>query len=169
MIDLCSGLGGASLAMSRRGWRVVTVDINEKFMPEIVIDIRNWIWYGDTPDLVWCSPPCVEFSRESMPWTRKGKNPDMSVIQACLRIIDECRPKFWILENVRGAVKWLGKENLKIGSFYLWGKLPKIRNVEVTWKKKESYGSCEREVRAKIPFEISLAFAEAIEYNLLGG
>jgi site-specific DNA-cytosine methylase len=133
-----------------------------------VTDIRGWVWCGDMPDLIWCSPPCIEFSRESMPWTKKNIIPDMTIVQSCLRIIDDCRTRFWILENVRGAIKWLGKEKMKIGSFYLWGNFPKIKNCKITWRKKESYGSHESQLRAKIPYEISLCVAEAIEYEILG-
>lgn len=53
MLDLCCGLKGASAAMRDRGWEVVR---------------------GRRPDLVWASPPCTEFSRESMPWTKTGND-----------------------------------------------------------------------------------------------
>ena len=51
MIDLCSGLGGASAAMRERGWRVVTVDNEATFSPDVVADVREWRWEGEKPGL----------------------------------------------------------------------------------------------------------------------
>ncbi|GAI29454.1 unnamed protein product, partial [marine sediment metagenome] len=67
MVDLCCGLKGASKAMTERGWTVITLDISPDFEPDIVADVRGWSYQGETPDLVWASPPCNEFSREFMP------------------------------------------------------------------------------------------------------
>lgn len=61
MIDLFCGYKGASEAMQRRGWRVVTVDKMRSFNPTFVADVRDWSWQGAKPDLVWASPPCPEF------------------------------------------------------------------------------------------------------------
>ena len=36
MLDLCSGLGGASKAMKERGWDVITVDVNPEFSPDVL-------------------------------------------------------------------------------------------------------------------------------------
>ena len=49
MLDLFSGLGGASKAMKERGWEVITVDNNPKFNPDICIDIREYHYSGPTP------------------------------------------------------------------------------------------------------------------------
>lgn len=106
MLDLCCGLKGASAAMRERGWEVVTIDNDPRFDPDVVADVRTFRWEGPRPDLVWSSPPCVEFSRESMPWCRRGIVPDMSIVDACVRISRESDARFWLLENVRGAIKW---------------------------------------------------------------
>ena len=167
MIDLCSGLGGASVAMRDRGWQVVTVDIDPIFEPDIVADVREWTWNGDRPDLIWASPPCVEFARESMPWSRTGQEPDISIVLACKRIIDEAIPRYWIIENVRGAQPYfkpyLGSAASVCNPYYLWGFFPSIGEVRINGRTKESYSSQQRAERAMIPYSLSLVVALAVE------
>jgi hypothetical protein len=163
MLDLCSGLGGASRAMKQRGWQVVTLDIDPRFAPDVLADLREWSWPGERPDLIWASPPCTEFARESMPWSRTGNTPDMSIVNACRRIIAECDPRYWILENVRGAVPYLGKPSSIVGPFFLWGVFPPLGRIAVNWRKKESFSSKQRAERAMIPRQLSLAVALAVE------
>ena len=172
--DLCSGLGGATQAFKDRGYTVITIDINPAFNPDIVADIRT-LTVEDLPypyaDFVWASPPCIIFSRESMPWIKTGKVPDMSIVLACKRLIDELNPPFWVIENVRGAVKWfrpyLGDPILRVGPFYLWGKLPPlIPQVVLPRKIKQRYSGKNPELRAKIPYSLSLAICKAIEMYL---
>lgn len=163
MLDLFSGLGGASQCMRRRGWDVVTLDNDPRFDCDITTDIRSWSWSGARPDLVWGSPPCTEFSRESMPWCRTGKTPDLSLVESYHRIVGECKPRFWILENVRGAVPFLGKPAAVFFPFYLWGFFPPLGSVRLVMKKKESYSSKQQAERAMIPEALSLRVAESLE------
>ena len=169
MYDLGAGLKGASQAMKSRGWKVITLDINPKFNCDITADVRTW-HYTDivSPDLLWFSMPCDEFSRESMPWCKTGNVPDVSLVEACLRIRDEMQPLFWVCENVQGAIKYfsplMGHYRFHAGPFYLWGFFPPIGKVDMDgFKKKESYPSGAAEQRAVIPLALSKAIAEAIE------
>ena len=61
------------------------------------------------------NPPCTEFSTARA--NGKARNPadGMFLVEHCLRIIDECNPKFWVLENpARGVLKdYLGKPAYK--------------------------------------------------------
>lgn len=163
MVDVCSGLEGACQAMKENGWDVVTVDNDPKFSPTVLADIRSWSWKGNRPDLMWFSPPCTEFAREFMPWCKTGKTPDLSIYQACLRIIEETNPRFWIIENVKGAIRYFGKPSAIFGAFYLWGFFPHLGRVRLNYRKKESYSSSRPEERAKIPYELSRAVALAVE------
>ncbi len=168
MLDLCAGLGGASAEMKRMGWDVITLDYDPAFGCDITADVRTWQYSGPRPDLIWASPPCDEFARESMPWSRTGNVPSMDLVMACKRIIDEVQPRFWIVENVRGAVPQFsdlfGKWRYHAGAFYLWGHFPLPGIVDTSrWKKKESYSSTRRAERAVIPVSLSRAVALAIE------
>lgn len=167
MLDLCAGLGGASQAMRDRGWDVVTLDNDPRFGCDITADVRAWEWHGPTPDLIWLSDPCTEFSRESMPWCKTGAVPDLSIVLAGLRIIQAARPRYWVRENVRGSMRWvrpfLGQPREIHGPFYLWGHFPSLGTPRLRGRKKESYSSKQQAERAKIPYAISEALAVAIE------
>ncbi len=168
MVDLFAGLGGASQAMRERGWDVVRVDIDPQFHPDIVADLQSWSWEGSRPDLMWASPPCTEFAREFMPWSRTGQEPDMSLVMAALQVIAGAKPRAWVLENVRGAVPWfrpvMGAPRAIVGPFYLWGFFPPLPRVDTSsWRKKESWPSTAQAERAIVPFELSRAVAVACE------
>lgn len=167
MLDLCAGLGGASQAMRVRGWEVVTVDNDRSFGCTYTADLRTWSWTGPRPDLVWLSDPCTEFARESMPWSKTGAIPDLSLLLAGLRVIMECGPRMWVRENVRGSVPWvrpiLGEPRQIIGPFYLWGHFPPLGVGKFAMRKKESYPSTRPDLRAMVPPVISEAVAVAVE------
>jgi site-specific DNA-cytosine methylase len=165
MLDLFSGLGGASAAMRERShWRVVRVDINPAVRPDIMADVRTFAWRGPRPTLVWASPPCEEFSRESMPWCRTGHPPDLGLIVATLQFVRSVQPVFWVLENVRGAQRWIGRAPYHAGPFYLWGYYPPFRAAVRV--RKEHLSSAADLRRAQIPYALSAALADAVEEAL---
>lgn len=171
MLDLCAGLGGASQAMKPPRWRVITVDNDPRFDPTICIDVRTWHYNGPTPDLIWASPPCTEFARLSMPWSQKYQTtmPDLSIMLACKRLIHEIHPRWWILENVRGArpffEPYLGNVKAIYSAFYLWGSWPPLGPIpqQRLWTAKERYGSKNDADRGRIPYILSYRLAQAIE------
>lgn len=169
MLDLYAGHGGASQVMRARGWAVHRVDLDPDgiFDVEERADLTNWSWHGPRPDLVWASPPCDEFSREFMPWSKTGIAPGLALVQAARRIIEETQPRYWVIENVKGALRWLtpllGPPRQVIGPFYLWGYFPWL-SVDLTGRRtKESYPSTRPDLRAMIPAPISEALAWAVE------
>ncbi len=165
MIDLFSGTGGASAPFEARGWEVVRVELDESF-PADHRDVRTFNWTGRRPDFVWASPPCTEFSRESMPWCARGEVPSFAMVAESLRIIAETRPRWWAIENVRGAVPWfepvLGRPRAVCGPFHLWGKIPPFKPRAFTHKKSSLSGS-DKAGRAAVPHEIGTALVRAIE------
>jgi hypothetical protein len=92
----------------------------------------------------------------------------MDLVLKTIALIEEIKPKYWIIENVRGAGKYfeplLGRWKVHCASTFLWGNIPP--NVE--WPKglksgKEKLSSKQRAERSKIPYEISFAVAQATE------
>ena len=155
LIDLCCGLGGWSQPFIDRGWRAVGFDIKRFDYPgELVIqDVRTIDGRNlRGARLIVASPPCEEFSRFQMPWTR-AKNPpepDLSIVDACFRIAREAHAPV-ILENVRAAREWLGMATMHWGPFYLWGDGVPALLPSLSYRLKESYSSSERAKRAQIP------------------
>jgi len=183
ILDLCSGLGGASEAFIQHpNWTVIRIEDNPMlngvpFTHEL--DVLAWMdWIDSFPriDVIWASPPCTGFSwAYNAPQAIASRaeleyDPDMSVVRACLDIIDYCKPDIWVLENVSGANKFLepliGKYKQHLSSFFLWGNFPRIV-ANITHRKKDvatgSGDAMRANKRALIPFELSRAFLQGIE------
>lgn len=164
MLDLFAGTGGASAAFKAAGWEVVTVDNDPQHGTGIVADLTAWSWTGQRPELVWASPPCTEFSRTSMPWCRPAPAPSMALVEAALRIVRACRPRYWVLENVRGAVPYLapllGPPRVVAGPFHLWGHFPPFACAIPGFK--ERLGSKDVVKRAAVPYRLSAALLAAV-------
>ena len=186
VLDLYSGLGGASEAFVEGGHHVVRVENNPalKHIPHTKIADASWAYNllsEEKFDLVWSSPPCVEFSRTSMPWTRKKLpedfEPSMEDVEKSRHIIKWLRPRYWVIENVRGAIPYfeplLGEARQKIGPFVLWHNLPQIilpRNFGHTKAGADVWSSdpLRANKKAKVPIEISRAVLEAVMLPTLG-
>jgi len=106
-------------------------------------------------DIIVASPPCTEFSYMAMPWTRakqiaralRGEDefPEgyrgsrtldqlTALFDACFRIQREaCKAAGryipLIVENVRGAIPWVGRSQWHYGSFHLWGDVPALMPI----------------------------------------
>jgi hypothetical protein len=169
MLDLFAGLGGASRVMRERGWSVLTVDAAPAFGCDVTADVTTWTYAGPQVDLLWASPPCTAFARESMPWCRTGDRPSMACVLAVLRHVAEIRPACWLMENVRGSVPWiaplLGRPGWISNPVYLWGRCPGLRLPAVRMGK-ERMSSAARAARAEIPRGVSEAVALAVEQGM---
>jgi hypothetical protein len=193
MLDLFSGLGGASEAFLQAGWDVTRYDNNEllKDVPNTtIIDLLDpsFEYWDDGPfDFIWASPPCLEFSQgynaPRMKAKREGIDfePNMNLIVKSVEIISYFQPKYWVIENVKGSVpyitKALGKPPRQIvtdslnGPFFFWGVFPYIcldRNFKHTKDDNIEDYKLKSQYRAKIPLEISQAFlAEVTDQTTL--
>jgi hypothetical protein len=159
-LDLRCGRGGWAAGFIAEGWRVVGVDIvdfSAVFPGEFIqADLLTWEGWRDVGAvLVLASTPCEEFSRWSMPWTRARNPPPPSLaLWDRATFIAKTLDVPIVQENVRGAQKWLGRSKFNCGPFHLWGDVPPLIPV-FSGKKKESYGSKQRDRRAVIPIELS--------------
>jgi hypothetical protein len=159
-VDLCCGKGGWTRALINRGFRVVGFDTVRfpEYMGELVIqDVRTIDGRNlRGASLIVASPPCQEFSRWRMPWTR-AKNPpapDLSIIHACFYIARAAGVPL-VLENVRTAERWIGPPAARWGPFSLWGDgVPALLPV-VEYVPKEHYSSKRSADRAVIPVALA--------------
>lgn len=152
VFDIFCGLGGWSEAFIAEGYRAIGFDVethnygNGCYPGELVIqDVRSLSGaemvqkYG-VPAVIVASPPCQEFSYMAMPWG-KAKEKQRKILadpveqarltylfNQCFRIQREISESAghhvpMVVENVRGAQKWVGR------SFYLWGDVPALMPI----------------------------------------
>ncbi len=143
-VDLFCGLGGWTDGLLAEGWDVVGFDIERhvygehRYPAQLVIqDVLTL--HGSqfrNADLIVASPPCQAYSYRAMPWKRAKAlpPPDNTLFEACFRIQREAceaarRHIPLIVENVRGAQKWVGRARWNFGSFYLWGDVPALMPI----------------------------------------
>lgn len=190
MLDLFSGLHGASASFSDNGWEVISIEKNTELPATHHMDIlkeKNMIieMFSDHPiDFIWASPPCYEFSQGwSAPRSiaaREGRldgyEPDMSVVFATLDIIRQLKPRYWALENVQGACRYfepyLGQHRIKLGAAYIWGNFPRLGFKEISrgYKKDQDTGSHDKlrsNKRAKVPYWISDQIRISVQYQMM--
>jgi len=140
-VDLFCGLGGWSDGLLAAGYDVVGFDIEcheygeHRYPAQLVIQDVLTLHGSQFRDatLIVASPPCQAYSYRAMPWSRAKAlpPPDNTLFEACFRIQREAceaagRHIPLIVENVRGAQKWVGRARWSFGSFYLWGDVPAL-------------------------------------------
>jgi hypothetical protein len=145
-VDLYSGLHGFAEGLVAAGFEVLAFDIEDmcgKFgMPRpehvhlVLQDVRSL--HGrqfKDAELIVGSSPCQEFSYRAMPWKRaKALGPPtlgIELFNAQFRIQREAceaagRHIPLVVENVRGAQKWVGRSRWNYGSYHLWGDVPAL-------------------------------------------
>lgn len=155
-IDLFCGLGGWTDGVLAEGYRVIGYDIEEhaygehRYQGELVIQDVLTLHGAQFRDaaLIVASPPCQEYSYMAMPWKlAKAKAAAIRADQtgaelerlnrlfnACFRIQKEAsiaagRHIPMVVENVRGAIPWVGRSRYNFGSFHLWGDVPALMPV----------------------------------------
>jgi hypothetical protein len=164
MLDLFSGTGSASRAAAVRGWRVFRVDNAEDAAADDHADVTGWHPPPGPWDLVWASPPCTLFSAANA----SGRDPaaGMELVREALRVIREANPRWWVVENVHGATRAIGRllgPPVQVhGSVYLWGVFPPFAAVVERDKTRKS-GRQRARRRAATPWAISEGLTLACE------
>lgn len=192
MLDLFSGFGGASEAMVQDGnWSVLRIENNPLLggVPYTIIDdVKNILANLKGPcfdltkkiDLIWASPPCRDFSSGySSPksiWCREygieSYEPNMELLEVAMEIIEKVKPKYWVIENVVGAIRYfeeyLGEPRQIIGPYVLWGNFPILDcNPEMiipkSGKDVHSSNPLRSNYKAKVDIHISRTLKETID------
>jgi hypothetical protein len=142
ILDLCGGTGSWSKPYKEAGYGVRLVTLPE-------YDVRAY----EPPENVYgilAAPPCTEFSP-----MKYGKDktqllindtyePNTDILNACLKIIEKCQPKFYAIENPCGLMRnYMGKPQLSFQPYQygdgwtkktdIWGKF-NIPKAAYTWE-----------------------------------
>jgi hypothetical protein len=103
ILSLCDFTGEWPRPYAEAGYRVHGEDVRLLHKPaEPVIGIL-------------AAPPCTVFASSGARWPRSDDDyrEALAIVDACLRLVTVCRPRFWALENPVGKlVRWLGKPRL---------------------------------------------------------
>lgn len=191
-LDLFCGLGGWSDGLALEGFEVTGVEILPRIAklykhPVIVSDVcelapEDFKGY----DLIVGSPPCRDFVTGSDAWWKIKKDPlrGVRLIKAFLHLIEVARPTYWLMENIRGAIKHVDVKAR--GVFKLsrtmyrcfWGNFPAflvpldygkplMQEIDnMGWSTSEK-GKLRQWEKARIPLPVARALGVAV-FNGLG-
>ena len=161
-IDLFAGLGGWTEGLLAEGYDVVGFDIehhrygDHQYPAQLVVQDVTTLHGSQfrNATLIVASPPCQEYSYMAMPWklakakaaairadTTGRALADLNrLFDACFRIQKEAsiaagRHIPMVVENVRGAIPWVGRSRWNFGSFHLWGDVPALMPMTIKAQK----------------------------------
>jgi hypothetical protein len=145
-LDLFCGLGGWAEGFLAEGYDVVGFDIERHdygtggYPGQLVLQDALTLHGSQFKDatVIVASPPCQKYSYMAMPWSKakalikhyeaspENRAELTALFDACFRIQREAseaagRHIPLIVENVRGAQRWVGRAKANYGSYYLWG------------------------------------------------
>lgn len=191
MVDWFAGLGGASEAFVRsKSWSVLRYDNNVELinvecmqmLDLLDVDLEKFKTEIRHPiDLFWASPECREFSlgfsgpRATAQREGRDYQPDLRQIEKIIQFIKIMEPKYFIVENVRGAIEYFSKypelgepRQIINGSIFLWGNFPLISlPADYNHKKSDvdvwSDNPMRYNIVSKIPYAISNGLKKAVE------
>lgn len=202
--DICCGLGGWTIPLLEEGYRVIGFDIEAHdygtggYPGELRLRDITTIHGSELKDaaLIVASPPCQKYSYMAMPWSRAKAQAAMIeadttgeelrklnlLFDTCFRLQREASEAAghhipMIVENVRGAQKWVGRAAYHYGSFYLWGDVPALMPIVQSRKMKttgpvdveqsENHNCHINEMRdsLKVP-GISLSAGQSVGFNV---
>ena len=124
VLELFAGTRSIGKAFEAKGHKVFSVEWDKKFDNiDLYIDIGELqaseiLEKFGRPDVMWLSPDCTSYSLAAISHHRK-KNPETGnldpisdyakfcdkVDQHCIDLIKELKPKFYFIENPRGALR----------------------------------------------------------------
>jgi hypothetical protein len=141
VIDLFCGLGGWTKGFLVEGYDALGFDIkrhqygDKRYPAQLILQdvlTLHGSQFRNAAAIV-ASPPCQAYSYRAMPWKRAKALPPPSneLFDACFRIQREASEAAghqipMVVENVKGAQRWVGRAAWHYGSYYLWGDVPAL-------------------------------------------
>lgn len=127
LLDLFAGRFGWSKAFAARGWECFGIDLVEPpeiphgchFQKKDVLEINAYQVAGF--DFIVASSPCEQFS------TLRNFRPPVPYPELGIKLFNHTRDICeatglpYLMENVAGAARFVGKAAAHCGSYYLWG------------------------------------------------
>lgn len=122
ILDLFSGTQSVAKVFRENGWETYTIELDRQhegidWYEDIMnIEPQDIVERFGYPDVIWASPPCTTYSVASISHHRKkglntleptsefAKQSD-ELIKHTLYLIKALNPKFWYIENPRGALR----------------------------------------------------------------
>ena len=110
-VEICAGAGGQALGLEQAGFgHAALVEIESRYCETLRLNRPHWNVFGHgladfdaRPfkgiDLLAGGLPCPPFSKAGK---QLGKDDERNLFPDALRLIDECRPRAIMIENVRG-------------------------------------------------------------------
>ncbi len=144
ILELFKGTGSVSKIAKRKGYKVLSIDFDAKFKPDILVDIVKWDFEKElkkirfTPDFIWASPPCNTFSPLSYPLKERdpqtgrafSKRAKMGtrILNKTIKIVKHFQAKNkrlkWVIENPHGMMRkmpWVKKQQMTSTLYCLYG------------------------------------------------
>jgi len=102
LLELCAGTGSVGKPFKKLGWEVISLDFMPNFSPTIQADLMTWDYKAAFPpghfDVVWCSPPCTEYS-VALTTRKRDLDKADALVSKMLVIMEYFQPKVWAFEN----------------------------------------------------------------------
>jgi len=98
LLELFSGTGSVGKVAKELGYDVVSLDLKNA---DINADILQWNYKQFKPNdfnIIWASPPCIEYSRAKTTGIRKIDYAN-SIVKKTIEIINYFNPSVWFIEN----------------------------------------------------------------------
>lgn len=178
ILSLCDYSGNWSKPYREAGYDVVQVDLQHGH------DVRLMKYPGKVHGIL-AAPPCTHFSRAGAHlWPKKGEAAlieGLALVDACLRFVSVCSPKWWVLENPIGRLKdYIGEPVYKFHPYefgdaytkrtWLWGDFTPPMKMPVEFELTGKPGgrdfttklsSSARNKRSETPLGFAYAFMRA--------
>lgn len=118
VLELFAGSRSIGKAAEKLGMEVFSCDLEAFDGIDYVGDILDFDFkkVPFKPDVIWASPPCTAFSvaRIGKNWNKvngvllpksDGAELGISLLRKTLEVIEHFKPKYWFIENPRGAMR----------------------------------------------------------------